>query len=48
MHNEVKGEMNKLNAFSGEIINRDMMGKTTQDLIDRWNEDHPDDLIVVA
>jgi len=42
----LRDELNKPNAFKGEIANNDMVGKTTDDLKARWNEDHPDDLIV--
>jgi len=37
---------NRLNApgdFRGEIGNRDMIGKTADELVARWNEEHPDD-----
>ena len=30
-------------TFRGEIINRDMIGKTSDELVTRWNEEHPDD-----
>jgi len=42
---ELKAELNKPNAYEGEIANRDMIGKTSDDLVARWNEDHPDDKI---
>ena len=35
--------MNMEGAFKGDIINRDSIGKTVQDLIAVWNEEHPDD-----
>jgi hypothetical protein len=41
----LKNEFNKPHGFQGEIINRDMIGKSTEDLVARWNEDHPDDPI---
>lgn len=41
----LKDELNKPNAFRGNIINNDMKGKTSDDLKTRWNEEHPDDLI---
>ncbi len=38
----------RLNAgtYRGEIINRDMIGKTANDLVARWNREHPDDPVV--
>jgi hypothetical protein len=41
--NQIKKELNKADIFVGEIDNKDMMGKTTEDLVARWNEEHPDD-----
>lgn len=32
-------------TFSGTILNRDSIGKTSADLVSRWNEEHPDELI---
>ena len=44
---ELIGELNKKNAgFKGQIINRDMIGKTVDDLVARWNTEHPDDPVV--
>ncbi|NIM15499.1 MAG: hypothetical protein GTO45_26260 [Candidatus Aminicenantes bacterium] len=37
--------LNKGEFYTGKILNRDMIGKTTEDLIARWNEEHPDDPI---
>jgi hypothetical protein len=34
-------------AFLGKLKNKENIGKTPQDLTARWNEDHPDDLIVL-
>lgn len=39
---EFKADLNKPHAFKGEIINRDMIGKSVGELISRWNEEHPD------
>jgi hypothetical protein len=39
--NEIRKELNKPDTFMGEIDNKDMMGKTTEDLVARWNEEHP-------
>ncbi len=40
---EFKAELNESHAFKGEIINRDMIGKTVGEIIALWNKDHPDD-----
>lgn len=42
----IPGEMNKEEGFSGIVQNKDMVGKTIDDLVLRWNEEHPEDLIV--
>ncbi|NIM15594.1 MAG: hypothetical protein GTO45_26755 [Candidatus Aminicenantes bacterium] len=41
----LRDELNKPNAFKGEIVNNDMVGKTSGDLKTRWNEEHPEDPI---
>ncbi|MCP5104083.1 MAG: hypothetical protein GY950_11925 [bacterium] len=38
---ELKAELNTPRAYEGEIDNRDMIGKTSDDLVARWNEEHP-------
>lgn len=35
---------NKIN-FEGTIVNKDMMGKTAEEMVERWNKEHPDDPI---
>ena len=42
---QIKASLNKTKAYEGVIENRDMIGTTSEDLISKWNEDHPDDLI---
>lgn len=42
---EVKGGLNAPYAYAGEYKNKDMIGKTQQDIIERWNTEHPDDPI---
>jgi len=45
-HRLDKALKNRLNApgdFRGEIGNRDMIGKTADELVARWNEEHSDD-----
>jgi|WetSurMetagenome_2_1015567.scaffolds.fasta_scaffold907989_1 hypothetical protein len=34
-------------AFKGKVKNKENIGKTPQDLAAQWNEDHPDDLVVL-
>jgi hypothetical protein len=36
-------ELNAPKTFEGFIANREMIGKTTQDIITKWNEKYPDD-----
>jgi len=42
---QIPAEMNKENGFSGIVQNKDMVGKTVDELVARWNEEHPGDLI---
>ena len=37
--------LNVLGTFTGTIQHRENIGKTGNDLVTRWNEDHPDDLV---
>ena len=30
---------------AGNIINRENIGKTSEELVAKWNEDHPDDQV---
>lgn len=39
--------LNSNGAFSGKLIHGENVGKTNQELIALWNEEHPDDLIPV-
>ena len=42
----LKGTLNKPDGgYSGAIINRGMIGKTADQMIERWNREHPDDKI---
>jgi len=41
----IKSDLNKDREFEGQLINGDSKGKTMEELITRWNEEHPDDLI---
>lgn len=40
-------ELNKEGGFRGELINRDNINKSIEDLVTMWNEANPDDLVVV-
>ena len=37
--------LNHTNEYLGPIRNKDMIGKTEDDFIERWNEEHPADKI---
>jgi hypothetical protein len=40
---EIKKQLNVPGEFNGEIENRENVGKTSDDLVAMWNEEHPDD-----
>ena len=40
---EIENALNTPGAYSGEIINRENIGKTTAELVALWNEAHPED-----
>lgn len=42
---KIKSSQNAPHGFKGEIINKDMIGKTQAEIIARWNQEHPDDPI---
>lgn len=43
----LSSELNKdAEGFEGKIINNDMIGKTVDDLVTRWNDEHPEDPVV--
>jgi hypothetical protein len=37
--------VNVKNAFQGTIANAENIGKTSDELVEMWNADHPNDLI---
>lgn len=43
LDSSISADLNKRRAFEGKIENREMMGKTVQDIVAKWNELHPDD-----
>ena len=36
-------ELNQPGVFTGTILNREYIGKTSEELIAKWNEDNPED-----
>ncbi len=41
-------QLNIPGIFTGTISNRENIGKTSDELIQRWNTDHPDDLVTFS
>ena len=41
----IDGALNATGAFTGEVANRENVGKSSADLKQLWNTAHPDDLI---
>ena len=41
----LKNGLNQPGAFKGEVENAANIGKTSDELVAMWNEEHPDDLI---
>jgi len=41
----LKSELNVKGRFKGRVENRDMLGKSVDEMIERWNGEHPDDKI---
>ncbi|MCE7918306.1 MAG: hypothetical protein DPW21_07595 [Anaerolineae bacterium] len=39
----IKGHLNAAGAFKGDIMRRENIGKSGDDLVAIWNADHPDD-----
>lgn len=39
----LKNALNAQGSFQGDIVNRENIGKTSDDLVAMWNADHPDD-----
>jgi hypothetical protein len=42
----IKNHLNATGAFKGDIANREYLGKTGDDLVAKWNADHPGDPVV--
>ncbi len=45
MNREISNRLNQDGAFKGEILNRENIGKTSDDLVALWNEAYPEDLV---
>ncbi len=43
MDSFLKNALNVTGIFTGTIINRENIGKTSEELILKWNEEHPED-----
>lgn len=43
----LRSDLNVKGKFKGNIKNRDMLGASVSDFVDRWNAEHPDDQIKV-
>ncbi|MCP5052467.1 MAG: hypothetical protein GY940_35190 [bacterium] len=41
----IKSELNVDYRFQATVVNKDMIGKTAEELVQRWNDEHPDDPI---
>lgn len=43
MDSFLKSALNVVGIFTGTIINRENIGRTSDELVARWNAEHPDD-----
>ncbi len=43
LNKRIRQAVNAGGAFRGEIINAENIGKTSEEMIERWNLEHPDD-----
>lgn len=43
LDNRIKKGLNAPDTFTGQIVNRENIGKTSDELVALWNEEHPDD-----
>jgi hypothetical protein len=42
---DVESALNAKGAYTGEIENRDNIGKTSEQLVELWNKENPQDLV---
>ena len=43
---DLKRALNVPDAFHGRLRNRQNIGKSSHELVDQWNEEHPDDPVM--
>jgi len=41
----LRAGINSPGAFRGEILNREVVGQSSDDLVSRWNVEHPEDQV---
>lgn len=46
--NKLESQLNIKGGYKGEIRNRDMIGKTVEDIIVRWDEENPGDPVIIT
>ena len=46
LDSELQKRINDTGKYLGEIVNRDNIGKSPDDLVVLWNEAHPEDPVV--
>jgi hypothetical protein len=44
----ITAALNAANAFTGKINNSGNIGKTTDEIVHIWNQEHPEDMIIFA
>jgi hypothetical protein len=44
----ITGALNAPGAFTGKVNNSANIGKSTEEIVYMWNQDHPDNMIVLA
>ena len=43
----LKKRFNDSHGFEGDVINKDMVGKTLDDVIEKWNTENPNDAVAL-
>ena len=44
----ITSALNVPGAFTGKVTNSPNIGKSTEEMVQLWNQDHPDDMITLA
>ena len=44
----ITSALNVPGAFTGKVNNSPNIGKSTEEMVQLWNQDHPDDMIILA